>query len=328
MGKMIAVKEIEQEFGVPTYIVKSAVRENMLEYKKINRLILIDAQDAEKIIFEYHVRQNGITWTQVAEKFNALKDNKILRKLADSILPHYKLPEGTYYPVSDVEDVAANMEQYHIKKYKNKYYYMEGGREDYYITNYFTMLEFKQAFEQKYGMKTKLRNFSAIKKQLNKMYPVETVNLFGFPEYMIPREYMVHLMEDYYIFYTVRNEKNPYERYKREAGNICDEQGRIGNTLKLFDEFTQLQMSKTKNQLERAIVMASLKKYLFNILDKEIYFYENDEICSLLKRAKISQRENAQLCLFLKYVLNKNSENCTYDVEFSPKIYGEFRLSL
>lgn len=73
--------------------------------------------------------------------------------MIDSILPHYKLSDGTYYIASDVEDVAANMNQYHIKKYKDKCYYMEGGREDYYITNYFTMMEFRQAFRQEYGMR-------------------------------------------------------------------------------------------------------------------------------------------------------------------------------
>lgn len=148
---------------------------------------------------------------------------------------------------------------------------------------------------------------------------METVSLFGVPEYMIPREYMEQLMEDYYIFYTVRGEKNPYERYKKQTGNICDGQVRLGNTLKLFDEFTQLHMSKTKNQLKRAVIMASLKKYLSSTLDKEIYLYENDEICSLLRSTMINQRENIQLCLFLKYVLNESGESCAYDVILSPQ---------
>lgn len=76
MGRMITAIEIEREFGVSAYVVRSAVMDFPLECKKINGFISIDVQDAKKIIFEYHVRQNGITWAQVAKKFSTSRNNK------------------------------------------------------------------------------------------------------------------------------------------------------------------------------------------------------------------------------------------------------------
>ena len=107
--------------------------------------------------------------------------------------------------------MLGHLEQYHIKKYKDKYYYLEDGREDFYITNYFTISEFRNAFEEKYDIRLKLSNFDKIQSQLEKPYPVETVNLFGFSEYMIPWKYMEQLMEDYHIYYILKAEVNPYE---------------------------------------------------------------------------------------------------------------------
>ena len=210
------------------------------------------------------------------------------------------------------------MEHYRIKKYKDKYYYLEGGREDFYITNYFTIAEFKQEFKQKYETETKLCNFSKIKSQLKKEYPVETVNLFGFPEYMIPLEYMEQLMEDYHNYYAVKEEKNPYDRYVKEIKNLGNGQKKLDKTLELFDVFVNQQLEKTKNQLQKVKTMVSLWKYLLNTLDKEIYLYKNEEICSLIKSARIGQREYAELCLFLKFVLDKQ-ENCTFNVRLSQK---------
>jgi len=62
-----------------------------------------------------------------------------------------------------------------------------------------------------------------------------------------------------------------------------------------------------------------LRRYLINILDKEIYLYKNDEIRGLMKKADMGQRENAQLCLFLKYVSNGYGEGCAFDVALSPR---------
>ena len=150
MGRMISAIEIEQEFGVPAYAIRSAVKVWPIECQIIDGLISIDIQNAEKIIFDYHVRQDSYAWKNVAKKFNAARNNKHLRKLVDSILPHYNLADATYYPISDVEDMIANMDHYHIKKYKNKYY-MEGSREDFYITNYFNISDFRYEFEHKYN---------------------------------------------------------------------------------------------------------------------------------------------------------------------------------
>lgn len=319
MGRMIAAIEIEREFGVPAHVVRSAVKQWPIEYQIINGLISIDVQDAEKIIFDYYVRQDSYAWKSVAKKFNAAPGNKHLRKLIDSVLPHYKLADATYYPISDVEDMIANMDHYHIKKYENKYYYIEGSKEDFYITNYFNISEFRYELEQKYNVRLRLKNFTKIKSQIKKIYPVEIVNLFGTPEYVIPREYMEQLIEDYNNFYTVRGEKNPYEKYKKKVANQKDKQANFKKTQELFDEFAQLQLSKTKNQIERAGTLASLREYLLDTLEKEIYLYKNDEICDLAKSMRISRRENVELSLFLKYVLSEYKENCVFSLALATK---------
>ncbi|MDE6202750.1 MAG: hypothetical protein K2G19_04670, partial [Lachnospiraceae bacterium] len=196
---------------------------------------------------------------------------------------------------------------------------MEGGREDFYITNYFGISEFRQAFEQKYNIRLKMRDLIRIKSQLKKTYPVETVDLFGSPEYRIPREHMEQLMEDYHTFYTVRDEKNPYERYRKEVINPNGGQDKFKKTLELFDEFAKLQLSKTQNQMERARTLVSLRKCLSDTLDKEIYLYKNDEICELVGSVRLGRREKIELGLFLKYVLKEYSENCAFRLALSTK---------
>ncbi len=318
MGRIITAREIEIEYGVPAKNVRLAVKRLQIECQNIDGLISIDLQDAEPIIFDYHARQDSYTWQQVAKKFHSSPSNKQLKQIIDSILPHYCLASGTYYLIKDVEDVINHLEHYRIKKYKDKYYYLVGGREDFYITNYFTIAGFKQEFKQKYETETKLCNFSKIKSQLKKEYPVETVNLFGFSEYMIPLEYMEQLMEDYDNYYAVKEEKNPYDRYVKEIKNLGNGQEKLDKTLKLFNVFVNQQLEKTKNQLQKVKTMVSLWKYLLNTLDKEIYLYKNEEICNLIKSARIGQREYAELCLFLKFVLDKQ-ENCTFDMRLSQK---------
>lgn len=317
MGRMIAAIEIEQKFGVPADIVRKAIKRFSIECQIIDGLISISIQDAEKIIFDYNVRQESLAWGDVAKKWGSSAANQNLRKLLDSILPHYQLASGTYYPVSDVEDVLSHMEYYHIRKYKDKYYYMEGSREDFYITNYFGISQFRQAFEKKYGIRLKIKDFSKIKSQLKKTYPVETVSLFESCEYMIPREYMEQLMEEYYNFYTVRGEKNPYEKYKKEVAKLNEGQDKFKKTQELFDEFVQLQLLKTKNQMERARTLVSLRKCLIDSLDKEIFLYENVEICNLAKSIRIGRRGDIELSLFLKYVLNEYNENCAFHLALS-----------
>ena len=54
-------------------------------------------------------------------------------------------------------------------------------------------------------------------------------------------------------------------------------------------------------------------------LDKEIYLYKNEEIHDLMKNADLGQRENAELCLFLKAVSQECGDNCAFDVALSPK---------
>ncbi len=196
---------------------------------------------------------------------------------------------------------------------------MEGGREDFYITNYFGISEFRQTFEQKYGIRLKMRDFSKIKSQLKKTYPVEEVDLFGSPEYRIPREYMEQLLDEYHAFYTVREEDDPYERYKKETAIQNSGQFKYKKTQELFDEFARLQLSKTKNQMKRAKTMVSLRKCLSDILDKEIYLYKNDEICDLTKKIRIGRRGNIELGLFLKYVLNEYSEKCAVRLALSAR---------
>ncbi len=318
MGRIITAREIENEYGVPAKNVCSAVKRLQIEYQNIDGFRFIDLQDAEPIIFDYHARQDCYTWQQVAMKFCASPSNKQLKQIIDSILPHYCLASGTYYLMGDVEDVINHLEHYHIRKYKDKYYYLEGGREDFYITNYFTIAEFKQEFNQKYEMEVKLSNFSKIKSQLKKEYPVETVNLFGFPEYMIPLEYMEQLIEDYYSYYTIKEIEDPYDRYKKEIENLGDGKGAFAATLKFFNKFVNRQLENTKNQKQKVKTVITLWKYLLNILDKEIFLYKNEEICRLIKSARIGQREYAELCLFLKFVLDEQ-ENCAFDVRLSPK---------
>ncbi len=319
MGRMITVIEIEREYGVPADLVRKAVKKSSMECQIIDGLISISMHDAEKIISDYHIRQGSLAWSDVAKKWGVSSASQYLRKLLDSILPHYKLASGVFYPISDVEDVLSHMEHYHIRKYKNKYYYMEGGREDFYITNYFGISEFRQAFEQKYNIRLKMRDFSRIKSQLKKTYPVEIVDLFGSPEYRIPREYMEQLMEDYHIFYTVRDEKNPYERYRKEAINQTDRQVKIKKTLEFFDEFANLQLSKTRNQMERTRTLVSLRKCLSDTLDKDIYLYKNDEICELVESVRLGRREKIEFGLFLKYILKEYSENCAFHLSLSPR---------
>lgn len=164
----------------------------------------------------------------------------------------------------------------------------------------------------------KLSNFSKIKSQLKKEYPVETVNLFGFPEYMIPLEYMEQLIEDYYSYYTIKEIEDPYDRYKKEIENLGDGKGVLAATLKFFNRFVNRQLENTKNQKQKVKTVITLWKYLLNILDKEIFLYKNEEICRLIKSARIGQREYAELCLFLKFVLDEQ-ENCAFDVRLSPK---------
>lgn len=319
MGRMITAIEVEQEFGVPADLVRKTVKRFSVEYQIIDGLISISMQDAEKIIFDYHVRQESYAWSDVAKKFDASSANQYLRRLLDSILPHYKLASGTYYPADDVEDVVSNMDHYHIRKYKNKYYYMEGSREDFYITHYFGISEIRQAFEQKHGIRLKMRDFTKIQSQLQKTYPVEIVNLFGSPEYLISREYMKQLMEEYHDFYAMRSEKNPYERYKKEIANQNDQKGKVGKTMELFDNFVQMQLSKTKNQLERARTLASLRKLLIAALDKEIYLYKNSEICDLAQRIRRGRRENIEFGLFLKYVSTEYGDNCAFCMALSQR---------
>ncbi len=319
MGRMITAIEIEREFGVPADLVRKTLKSSSMECQIIDGLISISMQDAEKIVFDYHARQGSLAWSDVAKKWGVSSANQYLRKLLDSILPHYKLASGVFYPISDVEDVLSRMKHYHIRKYKDKYYYMEGGREDFYITNYFGISEFRQAFEQKYNIRLKMRDFSRIKSQLKKTYPVETVDLFGSPEYRIPREHMEQLMEDYHTFYTVRDEKNPYERYRKEVINPNGGQDKFKKTLELFDEFAKLQLSKTQNQMERTRTLVSLRKCLSDTLDKEIYLYKNDEICELVGSVRLGRREKIELGLFLKYVLKEYSENCAFRLALSTK---------
>lgn len=319
MSRMIAAIEIEREFGVPADSVRTAIKHLLIEYQIVEGLISISIQDAEKIVSDYHIRHSSYAWRDVAKRFHVSADNIYLRKLLDSILPHYRLARGTYYPISDVEDVLSDMEHYHIRRYQDKYYYMEGSREDFYITNYFGISEFRQALEQKYNIRLKLKDFSKIESQLKKVYPVEIVDLFGSSEYRIPRAYMESLMEDYYDFYTVRGEEDPYERYRKEAAKQGDGQDKLEKTLELFDEFAKMQLSKTKNQMKRVRTLVSLRKYLSNTLDKEIYLYKNDEICDLAECVKGGHRKNVELGLFLKYVLNEYGEECIFCLALSSR---------
>lgn len=319
MGRMIAAIHIEREFGVPADLVRSIVKQSPIECQMIDGLISISMKDAEKIIFDYHARQGSLAWSDVAKKWGVSSANQYIRKLLDSILPHYKLANGTYYPVSEVEDVLSHMEYYHIRKYKDKYYYMKGSREDFYITNYFGISEFRQALEQKYNIRLKIREFTKIKSQLRKTYPVEIVDLFGSPEYRIPREYMEQFMEEYHVFYSVREEEDPYERYNKEIINQNDGQDKLKVTLKLFDEFVLSQISKTKNQMDRAKAIVSLRKCLLDTWNKEIYLYEDDEICNLTKRIRIGRRGNVELGLFLKYVLKEYGEECAFRLALSAR---------
>ena len=327
MSRMVTAMEIELAYGVPASVTRSAIKKLQIKNQKTDGLISIDLQDAEPIIFDYHARQDSYTWQDVAKKLCASPGNQQLKRIIDFILPHYCLASGTYYPIRDAEDVLNHLEHYHIKKYKDKYYYLEGGREDFYITNYFTISEFRQSFNKKYESeikedekkKLKLHNFSKIKSQLKKSYPVENVNLFGFSEYMIPWEYMEQLMEDYHNYYAVKEEKDPYDRYAKEIKILGNGQGRLDKTLELFDVFVNRQLEKTKNQMQKVKTLVSLWKYLLNTLDKEIYLYKNEEICSLIKSAMIGQRENAELCLFLKFVAVEYEEESAFDVRLSPK---------
>ncbi len=316
MSRMTTAAEIEREYGVPAKTVYYAVKRFHIKYQMLGGAVSIALQDAESIIFDFHARQDSYTWKEVAKKFYASPSNQQLKKIIDSIVPHYCLVSGTYYPIRDVEDVINHLEYYHIKKYKDKYYYLEGGREDFYITNYFTISELKQAFRQKYEMEMKLCNFRKIESQLKKEYPVEKVSLFGFPEYMISLEYMEQLMEDYHRYYTVKEIEDPYDRYEREIEDLGDRNGILVGTLKIFDTFIKLQLEKTKNQMRKVKTLTALWKYLLNTLDKEIYLYKNEQICGLIKSASIGQREYAELCLFLKYVVDKQ-EDCAFDVKLS-----------
>ena len=319
MSRIVTAMEIEQMYGVPASVIRSAIKRFQIRNQKTDGLISIALQDAEPIIFDYHARQDSYTWQDVAKKLCASPNNQQLKQIIDSILPHYSLASGTYYPIKDAEDAINHLEHYHIKKYKDKYYYMEGGREDFYITNYFTISEFKKVFSQKYEMEVKLRNFSKIKGQLEKVYPVETVNLFGFSEHMIAWEYMEQLTEDYHNYYTVKDTEDPYDRYEKEIKNLGNEKGRFGKTLEIFDAFVNWQLEKTKNQMQKVKTLTALRKYLLNMLDKEIYEYKNEEICSLVKSARIGQRENTELCLFLKFVIDEQGEDCAFDVKLSLK---------
>jgi len=327
MSRMVTAMEIEQAYGVPAKVTRSAIKKLQIKNQKTDGLISIGLQEAEPIIFDYHARQDSYTWQDVAKKLCASPGNQQLKRIIDFILPHYCLASGTYYPIRDAEDMINHLEHYHIKKYKDKYYYLESGREDFYITNYFTISEFRQSFNEKYESeikedekkKLKLHNFSKIKSQLKKSYPVENVNLFGFSEYMIPWEYMEQLMEDYHNYYAVKEEKDPYDRYAKEIKNLGNGQGRLDKTLELFDVFVNQQLGKTKNQMQKVKTMASLWKYLLNTLDKEIYLYKNEEIFRLIKSARIGQRENAELCLFLKFVAEEYEEESAFDVRLSPK---------
>ena len=136
MSRIVTAIEIEKMYGVPAGVTRSAIKRFQIRNQKTDGLISIALQDMEPIIFDYHARQDSYTWQEVAKKFHASPNNRQLKRIIDSILPHYCLTSGTYYPIGDVEDVLAHLEDYHIKKYKDKYYYLEGGREDFYIGYY------------------------------------------------------------------------------------------------------------------------------------------------------------------------------------------------
>ncbi len=164
-----------------------------------------------------------------------------------------------------------------------------------------------------------MKNFSKIKSQLKRTYPVEEVDLFGSPEYRIPREYMEQLLDEYHAFYTVREEDNPYERYKKEVIYQNDGQDKLKVTLELFDEFAKMRLSKTKNQMKKVKTMIFLRKYLIDTLDKEIYLYEDDDICDLAGSIRSGRMGDIELGLFLKYVLQEYGKDCAFRLALSTR---------
>ena len=96
MSRMVTTIEIEKMYGVPAGVTRSAIKRFQIRNQKTDGLISITLQDAEPIIFDYHARQDSYTWQEVAEKLHASPRNEQLKKVINSILPHYCLASGTY----------------------------------------------------------------------------------------------------------------------------------------------------------------------------------------------------------------------------------------
>lgn len=319
MEKMIEIKKLESDYGVPAKMVQGFVKRYHLDNQKVGRnKWYITLQDAEKIVFDYYVRQNSYTWSVVATRLKTDKNNKRLRGIINSIIPNYYLNGVTYYPICEIEDLLHNIQHYHLKIYKNKHYYLEGSREDFYISNYFTLSEFKTVFEQKYSIKPTFNSFKTINK-LRHDYPVEQVKLFGMKEYVMHRKYFSQLLEDYYIYCIAKKEQNLYRRYEIESTCSEFEANKFKKTLYLIDGFAKQRISTTKIQKEKAIAIASLKQFLIKNLAKEIYLCSNDEIRNLLTKTNLGKYGKEELYQFLNYVIRECDEDCAFNLAVSRK---------
>lgn len=202
--------------------------------------------------------------------------------------------------------------------YKNKHYYLEGSKEDFYISNYFTLSEFKAVFEQRYSIKPTFNSFKTINK-LRHNFPVEQVELFGIKEYVMHRKYFSQLLEDYYTYCIAKKEQNPYRRYEIESTCSEFEANKFKKTLYLLNGFVKQRLSETKLQMERAKAIAAVQQYLLKKLDKEIYLYSNDEIRKLLIETNIGKYGNEELYHFLSYVIRECGEECVFNLAVSLK---------
>lgn len=315
---MIALLDIEKEYGVPISVIRNSIVGLKIKQEMIKGKAYISSQDAETIVFNYYAKNNSYAWTVVAKKFKTSRYNIQFRMMIDSIIPHFCIGTAVFYPADEVDDLLENMGKYHLKKYKDRYYYMEGSNEDYLISKYFSLYELKEVFEQKYGIKFLVENLNRIN-QSRHTYPIKKIKIFGLPEYVIPRKYFSLLMDDYYHFYIVEKEENPYRRYEKETECSAFDKKRFEKTLNLFDNFSKLKLSVTKKQMHEVKVLADIHKYLLENLDKEIFLYTNKEITQLAQNTKIESRRNKQLYQFFKYVVENCDCECAFDMGISPK---------
>lgn len=267
------------------------------------------------------IRDTCYSWKVAAKILGVSADNKSIRNVIDKIMPSYEIGKASYYPMKQIDEVAGNMEKFHIKSYnkaKGKHhYYLEGSYEDDVLNNYITLESFNKMYKDTYGS-----NISANSYLISRNY-AKKFTLFDLDVYMVPKSKLQTILEEYHSYIQINNENNPYRRYELyveyQDKNQIATYG-IKETLKMFDKYTTKLLSTTINQMHLVYVLKNVRQYIIDNVQKEIYKYTNEEIISLVDKLEydMNTKQRPKFCSFINYV-NKMVEECAYDVSIVRK---------